>query len=76
MFTSDSLTSGYEFMGNMIQGRWEHGIGAEDLSLAVINGKGYVIWTSYNMTSTIIDGTLGSVSPEFLASSFHTILTR
>lgn len=46
----------------MIQGRFEFGDGAEDLSLAVIDGKGYVIWTTFNMTSTILDGTLGDVS--------------
>ncbi|KAL1859652.1 hypothetical protein Daus18300_009517 [Diaporthe australafricana] len=66
VFTSDTLTSDYKFMGNMIQGRWESGFGAEDLSLAIIDGKGYVIWTSFNMTSTIIDGTLGSIWPPFL----------
>lgn len=64
VFTSDYLTHGYTFQGHLIQKTWWYGQGVEDLSLAVIDGEGYVIYTTWDMISAIVtDGNLGSVGP-------------
>ncbi|PVH81295.1 glycoside hydrolase family 43 protein [Cadophora sp. DSE1049] len=53
VFTSDQLTKGYTFAGRMIPDYHPSGYGVEDLGLAVIDGKGYVTWTGFNLTAAL-----------------------
>jgi hypothetical protein len=48
----------------MIPAYGPSGYGVEDLGLAVIDGIGYVVFTSFNMTQTIFSPPLSSVSKD------------
>lgn len=62
VFTSDYLTKGYTFAGRMVPEFYPSGYGVEDLGLAVIDGKGYVTWTGFNLTAVFTQPPPGDVS--------------
>ncbi|KAJ5032416.1 uncharacterized protein L3040_009021 [Drepanopeziza brunnea f. sp. 'multigermtubi'] len=66
VFTSDSLTSGYTFAGEMIPDYAPAGWSVEDLGLTVLDGKAYLTFTGWNITSMYSDGHLGSIWPPFI----------
>ena len=49
----------------MIPAYGPSGFGVEDLGLAVIDGIGYVVFTSFNITQTVLSPPLSSVSIQF-----------
>ncbi|KAG4435056.1 hypothetical protein IFR05_009462 [Cadophora sp. M221] len=66
VFTSDQLTKGYTFAGRMIPDYHPSGYGVEDLGLAVIDGKGYVTWTGFNLTAVFTQPPPGNIWPPFI----------
>ncbi|KAI9053403.1 hypothetical protein LZ554_002361 [Drepanopeziza brunnea f. sp. 'monogermtubi'] len=66
VFTSDSLTSGYTFAGEMVPEYAPAGWGVEDLGLSVFDGKAYLTSTGWNLTALATEGGIGSIWPPFI----------
>ena len=76
VFTSDHLTHGYKYVGNMMQAYSPPGYGLEDLGLAVIDGKGYLIYSGFNITHITYFGTPSSIWSPFVITILVEELTE
>lgn len=73
VFASTSRTSGYKYVGRSASGYQPPGHISWDHSLSIIDGKGYKIYGSWNLSSTMRSPT--SIWPPFLQTVFIEQLT-
>lgn len=73
VFTSDERTKGYTYAGRSLQAYQPDGYQSWDHSLAILDGKGYLIHGSWSLATTMRSPT--SIWPPFLQTVFIEPLT-